>query len=151
MSAKRSLMTQDANATRTLPDPTAAAQPKPQPVHFEYVDPSARKVCLAGSFNNWQPESAQMTPAGGGRWVKDLALLPGSHEYRLVVDGRWMTDPRATRTRPNPFGEQNSVVDVVFRQTPAPPPTAAPEPGPTAAAAPAPARNKRGPRSPQRP
>jgi hypothetical protein len=83
-----------------------------QPVHFELTNPSARKVCIAGSFNDWKPETTEMVPLGTGKWTKDLTLPPGTYEYRLVVDGKWMPDPTASRTVPNPFGEPNSVLTV---------------------------------------
>ena len=53
-----------------------------------------------------------MMPVGEGRWVKELVLPPGVYEYRLVVDGRWMSDPQASETAPNSFGEFNSVLKV---------------------------------------
>jgi 1,4-alpha-glucan branching enzyme len=91
--------------SRREPQPTA-------PVHFELQDPSARKVCIAGSFNDWRPEATQMTSLGNGRWVKDLTLPPGTYEYRLVVDGRWIPDPKSPHTIPNPYGEPNSLLTV---------------------------------------
>ena len=54
-----------------------------------------------------------MIHIGAGRWVKDLALPPGVYEYCLVVDGcKWMPDPRASETAPNPFGGLSSVLNV---------------------------------------
>ena len=45
-----------------------------------------------------------MVSLGDGRWAKELVLPPGVYEYRLVVDGEWMPDPRASETAPNPYG-----------------------------------------------
>jgi len=81
-----------------------------EPVHLEVTHPAARRVCIAGSFNDWQ--AAEMIRLGGDKWAIDLALPPGSYEYRLVVDGHWMADPNATHTVPNPFGEPNSLLVV---------------------------------------
>jgi len=53
-----------------------------------------------------------MVSLGDGRWLKELILTPGVYEYRLVVDGEWMSDPRARETVTNPFGESNSVLRV---------------------------------------
>jgi 1,4-alpha-glucan branching enzyme len=91
-------------------DPTLAA-PKPagEVVLFEYLDGVARRVCLAGSFNNWKPEGGEMIRLGDGKWFKELVLPPGAYEYRLVVDGKWMADPAAGQTAPNPFGGANSL------------------------------------------
>ena len=81
-------------------------------VHFELVNSVARKVCLAGSFNDWKPEQCEMVRLGDGKWSKDLSLAPCTYEYRLVVDGQWVPDPRADHTVVNPFGERNSLLTV---------------------------------------
>jgi 1,4-alpha-glucan branching enzyme len=79
-------------------------------VQVEFVHQTATKVCIAGAFNDWRPEASPMFYLGDGRWGKELALPPGVYEYRLVVDGEWMPDPRAGETAPNPFGGVNSVL-----------------------------------------
>jgi 1,4-alpha-glucan branching enzyme len=83
------------------------------PVFFEYVNPAASSVSIAGTFNHWRPEAKTMHPAGGGRWMKETALAPGVYEYCLVVDGHWMPDPEAVESVPNPYGGRNSVLRVV--------------------------------------
>ena len=89
-----------------------AAGPQLVPVHFEFTHPGAVSVCVAGCFNHWQPEAKALHPSGGGRWVKETVVPPGTYEYCLVVDGQWMPDPRAGETVPNPFGGRNSVLRV---------------------------------------
>ena len=84
-----------------------------QLVHFEFSDPAARKVCIAGSFNDWHADASEMIPMGSGKWVKDLELAPGTYEYRLVIDGKWVTDPRCAHSVPNAFGETNSLLVVL--------------------------------------
>jgi 1,4-alpha-glucan branching enzyme len=88
------------------------AEPELVPVRFEFTHPTATTVCVAGTFNHWQPEAKTLHPAGGGRWLKETALAPGTYEYCLVVDGQWMPDPLAKETVPNPFGGRNSVLKV---------------------------------------
>lgn len=83
-----------------------------RPVHFEFIYPSATRIAIAGTFNDWRPGATPMVPIGGDRWVKELALPPGVYEYRLVVDGKWLPDPQAGETAPNPFGGLNSVLKV---------------------------------------
>jgi len=75
-----------------------------QSTRIEFTHPTAAAVAIAGTFNDWRPYATQMVPVGDGRWLKELALLPGTYEYRLVVDGAWIPDPRADATAPNPFG-----------------------------------------------
>ena len=81
-------------------------------VRLEFVHPAAKSVSVAGTFNDWRPGITEMVPVGEGRWLKELILPPGVYEYRLVVDGKWMADPRASETASNPFGEMNSVLRV---------------------------------------
>lgn len=82
------------------------------PVRFEFTHPTASTVCVAGTFNHWQPATKAMHSSGNGQWLKETALTPGSYEYCLVVDGQWMPDPLARETVPNPFGGRNSLLTV---------------------------------------
>ncbi len=86
--------------------------PKLVPVRFEFIHPTAATVCVAGTFNQWQPEAKTLHPAGDGHWFKETVLAPGTYEYCLVVDGHWMPDPLVTETVPNPFGGRNSILTV---------------------------------------
>jgi 1,4-alpha-glucan branching enzyme len=79
-------------------------------VSFELVKADAQKVCVAGSFNEWQPDQTPLVPVGNGRWVANLPVKPGRYEYLFVVDGNWIPDPNAKETVQNPFGGQNSVL-----------------------------------------
>ena len=92
--------------TQRAPDPQLV------PVHFEFKDSKATTVCLAGTFNHWQPDSKTLRSSGVGHWWKDTALEPGTYEYCFVVDGKWMPDPVARETVPNPFGGRNSLLRV---------------------------------------
>jgi 1,4-alpha-glucan branching enzyme len=83
------------------------------PVHFEFTHPTATTVSVAGTFNNWQPEAKALHPSGGGRWLKETVLAPGTYEYCLIVDGEWMADPMAKDYVPNPFGGKNSILTVM--------------------------------------
>jgi 1,4-alpha-glucan branching enzyme len=87
-----------------------------QQMRVEFSHPTATAVAIAGSFNDWRPDSAPMVPLGGGRWLKVLALLPGTYEYLIVVDGKWIPDPSVKETVPNPFGGVNSFVTIPPRQ-----------------------------------
>jgi 1,4-alpha-glucan branching enzyme len=82
------------------------------PIRFEFTHPTAASVCIAGTFNHWQPESKTLHSSSTGRWWKETALAPGTYEYCLVVDGRWMPDPLASESVSNPFGGRNSVLRV---------------------------------------
>jgi 1,4-alpha-glucan branching enzyme len=88
--------------------------PGPQlvPVRFEFTHPTAKTVCIAGTFNNWQPEAKTLHSSSTGHWWKETALAPGTYEYCLIVDGRWIMDPLARQSVANPYGGWNSVLTV---------------------------------------
>lgn len=85
---------------------------RPQCIRLEFASTQACEVCVAGSFNDWQPAATPMIALGNGRWLKELALPPGRYEYRLVVDGQWIDDPLAKEFVPNPHGSRNGVIVV---------------------------------------
>lgn len=87
-------------------------QPTAQKVRIEFRDEKAQAVSIAGTFNDWHPTATPMIALGDGRWAKELALPPGRYEYRLVVDGEWISDPAAPEQAPNPHGSCNSVLEV---------------------------------------
>jgi 1,4-alpha-glucan branching enzyme len=81
-------------------------------VHFEFVHPTAQRICIAGTFNEWHCSATPMIALGEGRWAKELLLPPGTYEYRFVVDGEWVGDPKANETVENPFGSHNMLLRV---------------------------------------
>ena len=86
---------------------------KAQQLHrttFTYADPKARKVCLAGEFNNWSANANPMARLAGGVWTVQLQLPSGTHQYLFAVDGKWTSDPKALLTHPNFHGGNNSVI-----------------------------------------
>ena len=83
-------------------------------VVFVSLYPRAQSVHLAGDFNNWQPEQTPMKKINDkGVWQIKLPLVAGKYRYRLVVDGQWQQDPYNETTEMNPFGELNSILEVV--------------------------------------
>jgi hypothetical protein len=95
-----------------LPPVTAPKQSLQAKVALELLKPGAKQVFVAGSFNQWRPESAPLVQVGNGRWKGELAVAPGRHEYLFVVDGQWVPDPNAKETTQNPYGGKNSVLIV---------------------------------------
>lgn len=87
-------------------------EPESQTVRIEFAHEQAQTLFIAGTFNDWQPSATPMIALGNGRWAKELVLPPGRYEYRLVVDGEWMSDPAAPEQVPNPHGSSNSVLTV---------------------------------------
>lgn len=93
-------------------DNAPGAEAQLVPVRFEFTHPTASTVCVAGTFNHWRPEAKTLRPVEGGHWWKETALAPGDYEYCLIVDGKWIPDPLAKETVPNPFGGRNSILHV---------------------------------------
>ena len=76
--------------------------------------PEAKSVSLAGEFNGWSPERNRMeSTEEAGTFRALLPLGPGRYRYRLVIDGRWQSDPHNMYSEPNPYGELDSIVEVV--------------------------------------
>jgi hypothetical protein len=82
-------------------------------VRFVLYAPGAKRVAVAGTFNQWDQTAAPLVPAGtGGVWSTTLALPVGQHQYAFVVDGRrWVADPAAPAVDDG-FGRRNSVLAV---------------------------------------
>lgn len=80
-----------------------------QKVTFSYTAPEARTVLVAGDFTGWQQAPVSLKKDKSGVWKKTVSLPPGQYEYRLVVDGQWLDDPKCPTRRPNQFGGQNCV------------------------------------------
>jgi hypothetical protein len=80
----------------------------------------ARKVFLAGSFNNWKPNGLLMRRTAAG-WELPLYLAEGTHAYKFVADGEWLADPANRETVPDGHGNFNSVIRLgtpyIFRLT----------------------------------
>jgi len=74
--------------------------------------PGASVVSVAGTFNNWDAARNPMRKGRDGLWRCTLWLPTGRHEYRFVVDGAWLSDPKAAASAPNPFGGSNSILEV---------------------------------------
>lgn len=117
MSTSRLLPTNSLNAASPAkpaegglhPAQTEAAR---RTVRFELDVPKARSVSVAGSFNNWKPGATQLAFIGGIKWFRQISLAPGRYEYRFVVDGKWIDDPKAKRYAPNSHGGRNAVVEI---------------------------------------
>lgn len=70
---------------------------------------NAKRVYLAGDFNNWSPDGF-LLKREGDEWLLPQYLSSGKHLYKFVVDGKWIVDPANELREPNEFGEENSVI-----------------------------------------
>jgi 1,4-alpha-glucan branching enzyme len=80
-------------------------------IRFAYTPRGeADTVSVAGDFSDWQP--VRMRKQKQGQYVAILPVGPGTHEYKFVVDDRWVADPENDTCAVNPFGTVNSVAIV---------------------------------------
>jgi 1,4-alpha-glucan branching enzyme len=92
----------------------AAPVATPAGVRFVLLQPAARSVALAGSFNQWSANLQPLAREGSrGLWTIVVPLPPGEHLFMYVVDGtRWISPPLAEDYVDDGFGAKNGVVVV---------------------------------------
>lgn len=74
----------------------------------------ASSVCILGEFNNWSPDAHPLACNEEGDFTITLDLESGrAYRFRYVIDGwQYENDWFADRYEPNPYGGEDSVVDV---------------------------------------
>jgi 1,4-alpha-glucan branching enzyme len=87
----------------------SSTRDKKRRVQFRLAAPAGSQVFVAGTFNKWDPKATPLKEAAGG-FAAMVMLLPGRYEYKFVVNGDWMTDPKGNETVPNGLGSRNSVI-----------------------------------------
>lgn len=70
--------------------------------------PSAKKVYLSGSFNQWSTLIHPMISTDSG-WVCSIDLGPGKHLYKFIVDGQWISDPENKLRESDTYHGYNSI------------------------------------------
>jgi 1,4-alpha-glucan branching enzyme len=117
-----------AAARKATPKAPAAAQPagirkkylKARPacqVTFvlpKEAAPEAETVCILGEFNDWAQDAHPLKKLKSGDFTATLELETGrSYRFRYIIDGwKYENDWYADRYEPNPYGGEDSVVDV---------------------------------------
>jgi enterochelin esterase family protein len=81
-------------------------------VTFVYYDPQARRVSVAGEFNQWSRGGdraimEQIDESGLFHYTLNLTE-PARLEYKFIVDGEWKLDPLCPNTVDNGIGGRNS-------------------------------------------
>jgi 1,4-alpha-glucan branching enzyme len=79
-------------------------------VNFKISVPEAKKVSLAGDFNNWNVDSHLFKKDSKGNWKITVELELGRYEYRFFIDGEWRNDTNCTSFIPNPYNSENCVL-----------------------------------------
>ena len=94
---------EESKAGKPAAAPAAAAAPKPEEggkvkalkTSFEYKDPFAKSVRIAGTFTSWK-EKALVKKSGV--WKTDIYILPGTYPYHFIVNGKNKADPGKPKT-----------------------------------------------------
>ncbi len=73
---------------------------------------AGEKVQLYGEFNDWVGQN--MTKQKAGSFSLSVTLPAGrKYQFRYLLDGdRWDNDPEADAYIPNPYGSEDSVLDL---------------------------------------
>ncbi len=80
---------------------------------FKLEAPEGAMVQIAGDFNEWLPEPLHFSePQGRPLWHKTIPLRSGSYEYKYLVDGLWVPDPKNDKTVEDSYGGVNSVITI---------------------------------------
>ncbi len=66
------------------------------------------QVILSGSFNSWNTNKQTMNSTDSG-WIADVAIPPGKHLYKFIIDGRWINDEYNNLNEEDGHGGFNSV------------------------------------------
>ena len=81
-------------------------------IEFVISAPNANWVGVAGDFNSWNPAGLTAKKDNKGIWRASASVPTGTYEYKFVIDGNWISDPRCSRRSVNSFGSENSVLVV---------------------------------------
>jgi hypothetical protein len=94
--------------------PVGAFSPQPggRQVNFEFFDPRAASVSVAGAFNACGLQVIPLRKRGAGEWGLRMVLEPGRYEYHFLADGQRRPDPTATQQVTNLCGGLDSVLVV---------------------------------------
>ena len=86
--------------------------PKRRRISFKCEASEAKRVHVAGDFNQWSETSHPMKLDDDGIWSKVMMLPLGSYQYKFIVDGIWLNDPKNEDACENEFGTLNSKITV---------------------------------------
>ncbi len=89
-----------------------SAKKMAKPVNFVCVAPKAKSVFLTGDFNGWSPTANPMARQPEGAWSAQVLLHHGHHQYRFLVDGKPVLDPKAHGIGRDAKGEKTSLIPV---------------------------------------
>lgn len=78
---------------------------------FQYYNPTASRVQIAGDFSGWIPVPLYRR-SSDGVWRIVVSILSGHYRYKFIVDGDWQMDPSHPFQMKNNFGSYDSYVEL---------------------------------------
>lgn len=72
----------------------------------------ARKVYLAGNFNDWNPKEIRMNKVTEHHFELPVYIVNGTYQYKYVADGDWYEDPATERKVSDGNGGNNSILEI---------------------------------------
>ncbi len=74
----------------------------------------AQNISIVGDFNNWDKEANPMKKLRNGDFSATVQLEKGrSYRFRYLIDhSKWENDRQADRYASNPYGSEDSVVEL---------------------------------------
>lgn len=82
-------------------------------ISFQIKAEPGSAVFVAGTFNQWDPTQYPLRDnPDRGEFKTKLAVPPGRHEYKFVVNGAWHADPNCPAWALNRHGSLNSILTV---------------------------------------
>ncbi len=94
-----------------------SADPRPSKtpwstIYFRLEAPEAQRVCVAGDFNDWDPDRHCLHRSPSGVWECQFPLPPGRYGYHFVVDGMPCADPRCGALDRTASGAPRCILEV---------------------------------------
>ena len=81
--------------------------------YFQLSAEPGSQVFVAGTFNNWNPTANILKDKRDrGHFKTAFSVVPGTYEYKFIVNGVWTADPKCPDWVPNDCGSLNSVLHV---------------------------------------
>ena len=83
-------------------------------VTFSWKAKDAKKVAVAGEFNNWKPTKLPLKKLKDGTFKGSINLpVDQSYQFKYVVDNNWVNDDKADNYVWSDFaGSENGVVNL---------------------------------------
>jgi diguanylate cyclase (GGDEF)-like protein len=85
----------------------------PTAATFRFAPPAGQvveRVDIVGSFNGWDPQADPMAPQADGSFTGKVHLIPGTYEYKFVINDQWVPDPSNSEQISDGYWGHNSVM-----------------------------------------